>query len=317
MELAARYVPGSDGIRIGGDWYDAVPLPSGRLMIAIGDVVGHGIRAATWMGRLRTLVQFCALDGLDPAAVLTRLNDYCFSASGSDMATAIVGIFDPARDVLEFASAGHPPLLVRRADGAIDVVWEGRGPPLCATERAVFTTAEIALGPGDLLVLYTDGLVERRGEQFDTGIDRLCDTLRGEPDEPRGDRRPAHDDAARPVASGRRRRGAAPRADAGGRRPRSRARRRRRGCSSGCAGRCGAGSTPPGMAPDAASEVIVAVNEIAGNAIEHAYGPGRRRVRGARPPRRRRRHRSRSATPGTGGSPCPATAAAASGSPPT
>src|SRR4029077_1969240 len=122
-----------------------------------------------------------ALDGLDPAAVLERLNDYCFSASGSDMATVIVGIFDPARDALEFASAGHPPLLIRRASGVIDVVWEGRGPPLCATERAVFTAAQSGLGPGDLLVLYTDGLIERRGGQFDTGIDRLCDTLRGEP----------------------------------------------------------------------------------------------------------------------------------------
>jgi PAS domain S-box-containing protein len=271
-ELAARYLPGSDGIRIGGDWYDAVPLPPGRLMIAIGDVVGHGIRAATWMGRLRTLVQFCAFDGLDPAAVLGRRYDYCFSASGSDMATAIVGIFDPGRDVLEFASAGHPPLLVRRASGAIDVVWEGRGPPLCATERAVFTPAEIELGPGDQLVLYTDGLVERRGEQFDVGVDRLCDTLRAAPRPPEeaadhlittllGPARPADDVALlllAPTPVG---------ADldlvlASEARVLVGLRRTLRRWLDAT-----------GLGPDAVAELIVAVNEMAGNAIEHAYGP--------------------------------------------
>ena len=271
-ELAARYLPGSDGIRIGGDWYDAVPLPSGRLMIAIGDVVGHGIRAATWMGRLRTLVQFCALDGLDPAAVLGRLNDYCFRASGSDMATVVLGIFDPARDVLEFASAGHPPLLVRRATGVIDVVWDGRGPPLCATERAVFRPSEIAFGPGDQLVLYTDGLVERRGEQIDVGIERLCATLRTAPGDPDatadhlitellGSDRPADDVAVlllAPTPVG---------ADldlvlASEARVLVGLRRTLRRWL-----------VATGLEPDAVAELIVAVNEMAGNAIEHAYGP--------------------------------------------
>ena len=287
-ELAARYVPGSDGIRIGGDWYDAVPLPSGRLMIAIGDVVGHGIRAATWMGRLRTLVQFCALDGLDPAAVLGRLNDYCFSVAGSDMATAIVGIFDPARDVLEFASAGHPPLVVRRASGTIDVVWEGRGPPLCATERAVFTPAEAALAPGDQLVLYTDGLVERRGEVFDVGVERLCETLRTAPGDAGGHGRPSHHHPPGPGAPGRRRRRAAARPHA--RRPGARPGARLRGAGA------------RGAAPDAPA-VAGRDGDGAGRRRRDDRGgqrdgrqrhrarlrARRRRVRGARPPRRRPR----------------------------
>jgi PAS domain S-box-containing protein len=272
-DLAARYLPGSDGIRVGGDWYDAVALPSGRLMIAIGDVVGHGIRAAAWMGRLRTLVQFCALDGLDPSTVLRRLNDYCFNAPGSDMATAVVGIFDPGADTLAFASAGHPPLVVRRASGAVDVVWEGRGPPLCATERASFPSATIALEPGDLLVLYTDGLIERRGEDLDVGLRRLCDALvrhRSGTEATAddliatllGDGRPADDVATLLLAP-------MPvgndldlvlasdaRVLVGLRRTVQRWLR------------------AAGMSPDAVGEMVVAVNEIAANAIEHAYGPG-------------------------------------------
>jgi PAS domain S-box-containing protein len=272
-DLAARYVPGSDGIRIGGDWYDAVGLPSGRLMIAIGDVVGHGIRAATWMGRLRTLVQFCAFEGLDPARVLGRLNEYCFRASGSDMATAIVGIFDPAEDALEFASAGHPPLVIRRASGAIDVVWEGRGPPLSAVERAAYVSARVALGPGDLLVLYTDGLVERRGEQFDAGVVRLCDALRGETVDLEatadhlittllGESRPADDVATLLLAP----------MSVGGDLDLDLASEARVlvGLRRTLARWLGAA----GMTPDDTSELVVAVNEIAGNAIEHAYGPG-------------------------------------------
>ena len=174
VELAARYVPGSDGIRIGGDWYDAVPLPSGRLMIAIGDVVGHGIRAATWMGRLRTLVQFCALDGLDPAAVLARLNDYCFSVAGlrhgdrdrrdlrSRPATCSSSRAPATR---RCSCVGRPARSTSCGRGGARRCARSSGP---SSPRA-----EIALGPGDLLVLYTDGLVERRGEEFDAGIDRL------------------------------------------------------------------------------------------------------------------------------------------------
>jgi PAS domain S-box-containing protein len=272
-DLAARYVPGSDGIRIGGDWYDAVPLPSGRLMVAIGDVVGHGIPAATWMGRLRTLVQFCALDGLDPSGVLERLNDYCFSAAGSDMATVLVAIFDPGEATIDFASAGHPPLVVQRATGAVDVVWDGRGPPLCAIERVHFESARIALGPGDLLALYTDGLVERRGESFDVGVGRLVDALRTRPsdleaaadhltDQLLGPMRPADDVALLLVAPV----GVGERLDltlASDARELAGLRRTLRNWL-----------VVKGMEPEVVSELVVAVNEVAGNAIEHAYGPG-------------------------------------------
>jgi PAS domain S-box-containing protein len=271
-ELAARYVPGSDGIRVGGDWYDAVTLPSGRLVLAIGDVVGHGIPAATWMGRLRTLVQFCVLDGLGPAAVLERLNDFCFAAAGSDMATALVAIYDPGRASLTFASAGHPPLAVRRVDGTVDLVWEGRGPPLCATRQARYPAAEIDLGAGEVLALYTDGLIERRGEVLDDGLERLAKALAGSGDDLEaaaddlletllGAGRPADDVALLLMAPA----GVGAdldlelRSDARELVGLRRTFRRWLDCA--------------GVPEDAASELVVAVNEIAGNAIEHAYGP--------------------------------------------
>ena len=272
VELAARYIPGSVDVLVGGDWYDAVPLEDGGLLVAIGDVVGHGVRAATWMGKLRTLVQFCALDGMAPAAMLHRLNAYCFSAVGSDMATALVGIYRPEDGSLRLASAGHPPPLVRRADGSTAIVWEGRGPPLCASDAARYEETEITLEYGDVLVLFTDGLVERRGETFDAGLERLARAVALDARDLDqmadslttsllGTDKPADDVALllfRPVAF------------ADGLAlvittdPRELARLRR--SMRHWLTRAGANSEEVG-------EVLVALNEVAANAIEHAYGP--------------------------------------------
>ncbi len=272
VELAARYLPSSVDVRVGGDWYDSVELPSGELLVAIGDVVGHGGSAATWMGKLRSVVQFCGLDGRGPAATLRHVNDYCKLLPGSDMTTVMIAVYDPVTQRLRFASAGHPPAMVRTADGEVRTVWEGRGPPLGALDHPTFEESELTLGPGDLLVLYTDGLVERRAESLDVGLERLeqavasgtgdveriADTLIGEllGGGPAADDvavllmrpRDARDDLALRL-----------RAD-----PRELVRLRR--VTRGWLRQAGAGE-------DRIGEVLVAVNELAANAIEHAYGP--------------------------------------------
>ncbi|MGZ4712432.1 MAG: PAS domain-containing protein [Acidimicrobiia bacterium] len=273
VNLAARYIPGSVDVRVGGDWYDAVELPGGSILVAIGDVVGHGVGAATWMGKLRSVVQFCALDGLAPAETLRRLNDYCRLLPGSDMATAMIGVYDPERHSLRFASAGHPPAVIREADGTVRPVWEGRGPPLCAMDHPTFEEAEVPVGPGAPRVLYTDGLLERRDESLDTGIDRLCSALDADvPDlESLADcithtlleaRAPADDVALLLLQP-------SPGADELElelpARPRELVGLRR--AARHWLRRLGVGD-------DRIAEVLVALNELAANVIEHAYGPG-------------------------------------------
>ncbi len=276
MEIAARYLPGAVDVQVGGDWYDAVELPGGSLLVAIGDVVGHGISAATWMGNLRTLVRYCAFDGQDPAPLLARLNSYCMASVGADMATVLVGVIDPLTGVARLASAGHPPPLVQRADGSVHVVWEGRGPPLGATTAAQFESVDIVVGPGDTMVFYTDGLVERRGEPFDAGLDRLAASATAGRTEPQTleefadwliedalGGRPASDDVALLVV----------RPDS----PSDDLRMELRTDATELARLrrvAGAWLRARGATTDQIAELLLALNEVAANAIEHAYGPG-------------------------------------------
>ncbi len=177
-DLATRYVPGGVGLKVGGDWYDAVPLRDGRVMLVIGDVVGHGVRAAASMGKLRNVLQFSALDGLAPAEVLERLNAYFCSLVDSDMATLFVAEYDPAHRRIRYSNAGHPPAMLRMPDGSIEALEGGRSMPLSATDQAQYREAEHDLPAGSMLVLYTDGLIERRGESLDVGLERLAKSLR-------------------------------------------------------------------------------------------------------------------------------------------
>src|SRR5262249_35994004 len=144
-----------------------------------GDVVGHGVRAAASMGKLRNVLQYGALDGLAPAALLQRLNAYFCALSDSDMATLLVAEYDADRQRICYANAGHPPAFLRHPDGTIEVLDQGRGMPLCATDQARYHEAEHELLPGSLLLLYTDGLIERRGESLDAGFERLAGVVRG------------------------------------------------------------------------------------------------------------------------------------------
>ena len=182
-ELAARYLPGTSGVKIGGDWYDVVRVADGRLVLAIGDVVGHGVRAAAAMGRLRHTVQFCALEGLSPSQILTRVNAYLIDAGSSDMATLLVMSYAPETGTVRLSTAGHPPPLVREPDGTLTYLPGGRGMPLGASSSARYTEERAVLAPGAVLVLYTDGLVERRHEPLDVGFLRLGETVARAPDD--------------------------------------------------------------------------------------------------------------------------------------
>jgi PAS domain S-box-containing protein len=182
-ELAARYLPGASGVKIGGDWYDVVRVDDGRLVLAIGDVVGHGVRAAAAMGRLRNTVQFCALEGLSPSQILTRVNAYLIESESADMATLLVMSYTPETGALQLSSAGHPPPLVRDPDDTLRYLPGGRGMPLGASSAAHYGEEAVALAPGSVLVLYTDGLVERRHEPLDVGFLRLGESVARGPDD--------------------------------------------------------------------------------------------------------------------------------------
>ncbi|WP_187369272.1 SpoIIE family protein phosphatase [Baekduia soli] len=172
VTLAAHIAPGRGGTRVGGDWYDAIPLPGGRLGIVVGDVAGHGIDAAARMGELRSVARAYALEGHGPAALVERMNGY-HAALGADlMTTMMFAIVEIDSNIMRFVTAGHPPPVIVGADGTTAVV-RGAGPPLGVLDTWRYEERTAELGPGVSALLYTDGLVERRGEQLDACIARL------------------------------------------------------------------------------------------------------------------------------------------------
>jgi GAF domain-containing protein/anti-sigma regulatory factor (Ser/Thr protein kinase) len=171
--LASRYVPGAADVEVGGDWYDVIPLPGGRVGLAMGDVVSRGVRAASVMGQLRNALRAYALDGRPPAAVLERLHALLRTLERREMATLAYMVLDPQSLTYSLASAGHPPPLVLGRDGDVDLIEEGRSPPLGAVAETLFGETSGTLEPGATLLLYTDGLVERRDMWVDEGLERL------------------------------------------------------------------------------------------------------------------------------------------------
>ncbi len=175
VEVAARYLPARD--EVGGDWYDAIDLPGDLIGVAIGDVAGHGVRAAALMGQLRTGLRAYALEGHPPAETLKRLDRLLQSTRERGMATVGYAVLDTANGELRYASAGHlPPILIASGQGA-QLMEVPKAPPLGTLPFPGYSEAEVTLAPGDALLLYTDGLIERRGEPLTAGLERLRMTV--------------------------------------------------------------------------------------------------------------------------------------------
>ncbi|HEX9765520.1 MAG TPA: SpoIIE family protein phosphatase, partial [Nitriliruptorales bacterium] len=192
VDLAHRYLPAGSGDEIGGDWFDVIALSGGRVALVVGDVVGHGVHASATMGRLRTAVRTLADAEFAPDELLTRLDDLVVrldreegpdvrgqadGASGEVGATCLYAVYDPVAGRCDLARAGHPPPVVVNSDGTAEVLDLPAGPPL-GLGGLPFEAAQIDMGEGSLLALYTDGLIETPGRDIDVGLDLLCEALR-------------------------------------------------------------------------------------------------------------------------------------------
>jgi PAS domain S-box-containing protein len=173
VSMAAHIAPGAGGTRVGGDWYDAIPLPGGRLGLVVGDVAGHGVDAAARMGELRSVARAYALEGHGPVALVERMNGY-HAALGADlMTTMLFAIVEVDSGTMRFVNAGHPPPMIIGEGGGSTEILEGAGPPLGVMDTWRYDERTARLAPGMTALLYTDGLIERRGERLDAGLDRL------------------------------------------------------------------------------------------------------------------------------------------------
>jgi PAS domain S-box-containing protein len=273
VALAARYLPAGAGAAVGGDWYDAVELPDGRVALVVGDVVGHGLRAAAVMGQLRNALRAYSITGVAPAEILARLNRLVMTGGEQVMATLLYLALDRDTGEVRYSSAGHPPPLLLTPEGP-RYLEGGRAVPIGAAELAAFREEIGRIPPGSTLLLYTDGLVERRDTPLDArfgqlaaaaaatsgDLDDLCDeilagVLGGA--EPADDVallavRPEPIDAERIELT----LPAQPEALAGLRRRLIRF------------------LHAAGASDEEAYEITLTISEAAGNAIEHAYGPG-------------------------------------------
>ncbi|MFB9236137.1 PP2C family protein-serine/threonine phosphatase [Plantactinospora siamensis] len=173
LELAARYVPGHAS-GVGGDWYDVFTLPSGWVGMVVGDVSGHGLQSAIVMGRVRSALRAYALICDDPAEALTLLDRKVVHFEAGSLTTALYAMISPDRTELRVSLAGHPRPVLVAPDGPKILLPAPIDPPLGTGPRQPRRrSATAALPPGAVLVSYTDGLVERRGEVFDVGVARL------------------------------------------------------------------------------------------------------------------------------------------------
>jgi len=169
LDVAARYQPAGPGSLVSGDWYDTVPLPGGQIFLAVGDIAGHGIDAVTGMVALRNCLRGLAITGAGPATLLEWLNKIAIHLTDGIIGTAVCGLFDPQARSLRWARAGHlPPVLVR--DGTAVALPLPDGVLLGADPNATYEEATLPLAPGDALVLYTDGLIERHDEPIDESL---------------------------------------------------------------------------------------------------------------------------------------------------
>ncbi len=170
LEISYRYKPAAD--RVGGDWYDVIPLPGSRVALVVGDVMGHGLAAAAVMGQLRTAVQTLASLDLPAEQVLHSLDEMAQRLAAQTLTTCVYCVYDPVLRRCTIASAGHLPPILLGADGKAEVLSPPRCPPI-GLGRTPFETMEIAAEDGSMLVLYTDGLVEERGQDIGLSVELL------------------------------------------------------------------------------------------------------------------------------------------------
>ena len=272
IELSARYVPGEAG-GVGGDWYDVFSLPSGWVCVSVGDVAGRGLRAAVVMGRLRSALRAYALETRDPAEVLARLDRKLAHFEPGELATALCAMVDPSLERVHVSSAGHLPPVIARPDRPTALLDVPTDPPIGVNFVARRRSAVVDLPVDAVVCFYTDGLVERRGESIDEGLERMRSILvAGQPADAvavtvmkealGGD--PHADDVALLVLRRRSEEEASPLELSVPSEPSSLGEVRvavRRWLS-------GIGATDTETA-----DLVVAIGEACSNAIEHAYGP--------------------------------------------
>jgi PAS domain S-box-containing protein len=177
--VALRYLPATRSLEVCGDWFDMVDLSDGKFGVAVGDVVGHGLEAAAVMGMLRSALSATIRALERPAQALDVLNLYARSVEGAQNTTVVWAMVDARSRLIIYSNAGHPPPVLVHPDGGCELLDQAVDPPLGARpEHVPHPQAGLPYAPGDTLVLFTDGLFERRGEDIDTGLERLVASLR-------------------------------------------------------------------------------------------------------------------------------------------
>ncbi|MBL3665769.1 SpoIIE family protein phosphatase [Streptomyces sp. M2CJ-2] len=176
VRLASRYLPAAETARVGGDWYDAIPLPGSRVALVVGDVMGHSMTSAAIMGQLRTTAQTLAGLDLPPQEVLHHLDEQAQRLGADRMATCLYAVYDPVAHRITIANAGHPPPILLPLGGRAEVLRVPAGAPI-GVGGVDFEAVELEAPAGATLLLYTDGLVESRLRDVWTGIDQLRDKL--------------------------------------------------------------------------------------------------------------------------------------------
>jgi serine phosphatase RsbU (regulator of sigma subunit) len=180
LRAVVRYLPASRDSRVGGDWYITAEMPGGHVLLALGDVAGHGLAAAAGMARLRGALAGLAITGASPERLVGWLNDLVHHVAPEHTASVVAGYFDPASRVLTWAQAGHPPPVLVRGASARPL-----GQPsgiLLGAGREQYETATAGLETGDLLLFYSDGLIERRDRPLEKGLATLCQAAAGSAD---------------------------------------------------------------------------------------------------------------------------------------
>jgi serine phosphatase RsbU (regulator of sigma subunit) len=172
VRVAVRYIAADPGLHVGGDWYFSTPLPDGDVLLSVGDAGGHGLAATRAMTALRHATAGFAATGQPPQQILAGLNALLCGQGGHELATAVVARFHPASGELTWSRAGHPPILLANRDG-VAPLDQPEGAILGVWPDARYGSAHRHLAPGDVVLLYTDGFVERPGSTVDEGIRAL------------------------------------------------------------------------------------------------------------------------------------------------